>query len=59
MSFINKNPYFPELIRAELEKAGLKEIGDDDDVCWGIMEITRNVGQVLSLCHGNPKIHLF
>jgi hypothetical protein len=30
MSFINKNPYFPELIRAELEKAGLKEIGDDD-----------------------------
>ena len=31
MSFINKNPYFPDLIRAELEKAGLKEIGDDDD----------------------------
>ena len=31
MSFINKNPYFPELIRTELEKAGLKEIGDDDD----------------------------
>ena len=29
MSFINKNPYFPELIRTELEKAGLKEIGDD------------------------------
>jgi hypothetical protein len=31
MSFINKNPYFPELIRAELEKAGLKEIGDNDE----------------------------
>jgi hypothetical protein len=31
MSFINKNPYFPELIRAELEKSGLKEIGDDDE----------------------------
>jgi hypothetical protein len=31
MSFINKNPYFPELIRAELEKAGLKEIGDDSE----------------------------
>ena len=31
MSFINKNPYFPDLIRAELEKAGLKEIGDDDE----------------------------
>lgn len=31
MSFINKNPYFPDLIRAELEKAGLKEIGDDNE----------------------------
>jgi len=31
MSFINKNPYFPDLIRAELEKAGLKEIGDDTE----------------------------
>ena len=31
MSFINKNPYFPDLIRAELEKSGLKEIGDDDE----------------------------
>lgn len=31
MSFINKNPYFPELIRAELEKSGLKEIGDNDE----------------------------
>ena len=31
MSFINKNPYFPDLIRAELEKSGLKEIGDDGE----------------------------
>jgi hypothetical protein len=31
MSFINKNPYFPQLIRNELEKAGMKEIGDDED----------------------------
>lgn len=31
MSFINKNPYFPDLIRDELEKNGLKEIGDDVD----------------------------
>ena len=31
MSFINKNPYFPELIREELEKSGFKEIGDNDE----------------------------
>ena len=31
MSFINKNPYFPELIREEFQKSGFKEIGDDDE----------------------------
>ena len=31
MSFINKNPYFPELIREELEKSGFKEVGDNDE----------------------------
>lgn len=31
MSFINKNPYFPNLIREELEKFGLKEIGENNE----------------------------
>jgi len=30
MTFINKNPYFPQLISDELKKAGMKEIGDDE-----------------------------
>ena len=36
MSFINKNPYFPELIREELEKSGFKEIGDNDETATKI-----------------------
>ena len=30
MSYINKNPYFPELINKQLEKAGLKQLEDDE-----------------------------
>jgi hypothetical protein len=36
MSFINKNPYFPELIREELEKSGFKEVGDNDETATKI-----------------------
>jgi len=45
MSFINKNPYFPDLIRAELEKAGLKEIGDDGETPAKIHYCDINYGK--------------